>query len=64
MRGRGSSELAEGRLGGWRQTYGGPWDIFKRKFISQEEEQYNLVDTFADKEPNPEQITKAIRKKT
>jgi hypothetical protein len=56
--------LAEGRLGGWRQTYGGPWDIFKRKFISQEEEQYNLVDTFADKEPNPEQITKAIRKKT
>jgi hypothetical protein len=44
-----------------RQTYAGPWDIFKR-VIKSGEESYNLVESFDDKEPNPEQITKAIRK--
>jgi len=45
-----------------RQTYAGPWDIFKRVFKSGEES-YNLVDSFDDREPNAEQITKSIRKK-
>ncbi|KAK3266968.1 hypothetical protein CYMTET_24446 [Cymbomonas tetramitiformis] len=48
--------------GALRKTYGGPWIVYKRLNLSRKEEEYRLSAVY-DVEPQPAEITKAIRKK-
>uniref|UniRef100_A0A7S0RJM4 DUF1995 domain-containing protein n=1 Tax=Pyramimonas obovata TaxID=1411642 RepID=A0A7S0RJM4_9CHLO len=47
--------------GALRKSYGAEWEIYKRKSITKKEENYALTPVTFKKEPNAEQITRAIR---
>lgn len=47
--------------GALRKAYGADWEIYKRKSISKKVEEYVFTPVTFKQEPNPEQITRAIR---